>query len=130
MRRELRARVGGIEQRAVINVTALAGYLLAKTAAARSRRKAKDWYDIAFVLLHNDAGGPEAAAHAVRGAFATELVGATMTALDDLAANFTSPSDQGPEAYVEQMTLDHDALDHRTLAVDAHCSPCLPSARH
>jgi hypothetical protein len=118
-RRELRVRSGGVEQRAYINVIGLAGYLLAKIAAARSRRKAKDWYDIAFVLLHNDAGGPGAAADAVRLAFASELVGATRTALDELAANFTSPSDQGPQAYVEQMMLDHDALDHRTLAVDA-----------
>jgi hypothetical protein len=49
--RELRTRVGGTEQRATINVTGLGGYLLAKTAAARSRRKAKDWYDIAYVLM-------------------------------------------------------------------------------
>ena len=64
--RELRTRIGGVEQRATINVTGLGGYLLAKTAAARSRRKAKDWYDIAYVLMFNDAGGPTAAAAAVR----------------------------------------------------------------
>ena len=42
----------------------LAGFLLAKTPA-HSRRKRKDWYDIADVLLHNDAGGVDAAASAV-----------------------------------------------------------------
>ena len=35
-----------------VNVTGLAGFLLAKTAAAYGRHKAKDYYDIAFVLLH------------------------------------------------------------------------------
>ena len=38
------------------------GFLLAKTAAAYSRRKEKDWYDIAYVLLNNDYGDPVAAA--------------------------------------------------------------------
>lgn len=71
--RELRARVGGIDQTAQVNVTGLAGFLLAKCAAARSRRKPKDWYDIAFVLLHNDAGGPDDAAQAVLDRFGDDL---------------------------------------------------------
>lgn len=50
---------------AEVNVTGLAGFLLAKTAAVRERRKPKDWYDLAFVLLHNDLGGPIEAADAV-----------------------------------------------------------------
>ncbi len=53
----------------------LAGFLLAKNAAARSRQRPKDWYDIAFVLLHNDEGGPEAAAHGVLKKFPDELSG-------------------------------------------------------
>lgn len=57
--RQLTARVGGVEQRAGVNVTGLAGFLLAKAGAAFERRKPKDWYDLAFVLLHNDAGGPD-----------------------------------------------------------------------
>jgi hypothetical protein len=44
-------RVGGVEQRAMINVTGLGGYLLANTAAARSKRKEKDWCDIAYILV-------------------------------------------------------------------------------
>lgn len=84
--RELRARIGGVIHRAEVNVSGLAGFLLAKTAAAFSRRKAKDWYDIAFVLLHNDAGGPDAAAARVRGCFGHEL-DSTRSALDDLRAN-------------------------------------------
>ena len=119
--RELRTRVGGVEQRATINVTGLGGYLLAKTAAARSRRKAKDWYDIAYVLIYNDAGGPTAAAAAVRRVLGPVTPGSVRTALDDLADNFIRPSDQGPQAYAEQLVADHVELDldYSSLIVDA-----------
>jgi len=90
----LRSKIGGDLRTVEVNVTGLAGFLLAKAAAARSRRKPKDWYDIAFVLLHNDAGGPAHAAAAVLEAFHAELTGAPRTAFDDLAANFRSPTDQ------------------------------------
>jgi hypothetical protein len=116
---ELRSRIGGVDHVAEVNVTGLAGFLLAKAAAARARRHAKDWYDIAFVLLHNDAGGPAAAAAAVQARFGGELVGSIRTALDDLAANFQSPSAQGPQAYAVQMLLDHPELDEATLLADA-----------
>ena len=116
--RTLRARVGGVEQSAEINVTGLAGFLLAKSAAARSRRKPKDWYDIAFVLLHNDAGGPEQAAQAVLSQFAGDLV-TVRAALDDLLDNFAATDAQGPEAYAEQMMLDHRDLDHSSLLAEA-----------
>lgn len=116
--RTLRARVGGVEQTAEINVTGLAGFLLAKSAAAHSRRKTKDWYDIAFVLLHNDAGGPEQAAQAVLAQFARDLV-TVRSALDDLLYNFSAIDAQGPIAYAEQMMLDHLDLDHSSLLADA-----------
>ncbi len=115
---KLKSQLDGNELSAQINVTGLAGFLLAKCAAARSRRKPKDWYDIAFVLLHNDAGGPEAATQIVLDRFGKELV-AMSTILDDLQANFTTPSDQGPRAYVDQMLIDHPDLDRITLAADA-----------
>ena len=58
----LRSRIGGVDYEVGVNVTGIAGFLIAKAAAARSRRAEKDRYDIAFVLLHNDFGGPEYAA--------------------------------------------------------------------
>lgn len=115
----LTARVGDLTRRVEINVAGLGGFLLAKTAAAYSRRKTKDWYDIAFVLLHNDAGGPEAAAQAVHNRFRADLVGTMRTALRDLLANFADVHAQGPRAYAEQMCLDHSEMDARTLAADA-----------
>lgn len=119
MIQELRPRIDGVEPVVEINVTGLAGYLLAKTAAAYSRRKRKDWYDLAFVLLHNDDGGPAAAADQVRARFGQDLVGSIRTALDDLAANFATPDAQGPRAYASQLLLDHPDLDEATTLADA-----------
>ncbi len=117
--RSLTARVGDLKRTVEINVTGLAGFLMAKTAAARDRRKTKDWYDIAFVLLHNDAGGPAEAAKAVLARFAGELVGGTRRTLDDLAANFADTSSQGPQAYAEQMMVDHPDLDRTVMIADS-----------
>jgi hypothetical protein len=117
--RRLTARVGDLMRAVEINATGLAGFLMAKTAAARERRKAKDWYDIAFVLLHNDAGGPEEAAKAILARFPDELVGGTRTALDDLSANFMDTGSQGSQAYADQMMVDYPDLDRGTLAADA-----------
>jgi hypothetical protein len=114
----LRARVGGVIQEAEINVTGLAGFLLAKAAAAHSRRKPKDWYDIAYVLLHNDAGGPRKAAERVKVRFTADLAG-IRTSLDDLRDNFADPLAQGAQAYADSFLFDHPEQDHHALAVEA-----------
>jgi hypothetical protein len=116
--RQMTAKIGGVRHTVRVKVTGLAGFLLAKAAAAYSRRKPKDWYDLAFVLLHNDAGGPTPAASAVRKSFERDLP-TVRSALDDLAGNFATPDAQGPQAYVAQMTLDHPGLDPKVLAADA-----------
>ena len=69
-----------------LRVATLPAYLLAKVHAARGRGLEKDWYDVAYVLLHNDDGGPDAAAQRVRDRFEAALVGPTETALVELAA--------------------------------------------
>ncbi len=117
--RELRANIGGLQHSAEVNVSGLAGFLLAKACAAYARRLPKDWYDIAFVLIHNDAGGPEAATVAVLDRFGDDIVGSTRSAIRDLRANFAGPGAQGPVAYVEQMLLDHPELDRKVLGADA-----------
>jgi hypothetical protein len=116
--RQMSAKVGGVRYTVGVKIAGLAGFLLAKTAAAYSRRKPKDWYDIAFVLLHNDAGGPAAAASAVKARFSSDLAG-VRTALEDLTANFAGADAQGPRAYAAQMITDHPDLDRATLAADA-----------
>ena len=115
----LRAKIGGDIHEVEVNVTGLAGFLLAKAAAAHSRRKPKDWYDIAFVLLHNDEGGPEAAGARIHDRFAGQLSGPIRTALDDLLANFETTAAQGPLAYALQMTEVHPELGSSEVAADA-----------
>lgn len=117
--RTLTAKVGDDLRTVEVNVTGLAGFMLAKAAAANSRHLPKDWYDLAFVLLHNDRGGPAEAAEAVLASFEADLVGSVRTAFDDLLANFTSPGDQGPTAYAAQMHADHPELEVDTLAADS-----------
>lgn len=116
--RRLTAKVGEDRRTVEINVTGVAGFLLAKCAAAHSRRQPKDWYDIAFVLLHNDLGGPAEAATAVIEKFHRELPG-LKTPLDDLAANFTDSDSQGPAAYANQYLIEHPELDAATAKADA-----------
>ncbi len=117
--RTLTGVVDGVDRTVEVNVTGTAGFLLAKVAAARTRRAAKDWYDIAFVLLHNDLGGPGGAGQAIIERFGSDLRGETRSALMDLQANFATPSDQGPAAYAEQMQFDHPGGDPIVFAGDA-----------
>jgi hypothetical protein len=99
-------------------VTGLAGFLVAKSAAAYSRRKPKDWYDIAYVLLHNDAGGVDAAVCTVVARFGDEL-GSIRTALDDLRDNFADIGSQGSGAYADEILVNHPGHDHRAVLADA-----------
>lgn len=117
--RKLTSKVNGVMMTANVNVANLAGFLLAKAAAARQRRKPKDWYDIAFVLLHNSDGGPDHAAAQVVTHFAEEINGEARNALQDLRANFANPQAQGAQAYVEQIVIDHPALDSRAAVAEA-----------
>lgn len=102
-----------------VNVSSLAGLLLAKVAAAYGRRRPKDWYDIAFVLLHNDdSNDPVEIAERIRTVFGP--VTPTMnTTLVDLAGNFADGDSQGVGAYVDQMLIDHPSKDAGQLATDA-----------
>lgn len=119
--RTLTAFDQGARITAEVNVTGLAGFLLAKTAAAHGRHKAKDYYDIAFVLLHHnevfDEAGPLDPADVV-----LQRLGAPVelrTAIEDLAANFSDGHAQGTEAYVEQLLINNPGLDPATAATDA-----------
>jgi len=106
----------GVRRDVEVNVTALAGFLLAKTAAAHGRHKAKDYYDIAFVLLHHNPG-PDSPAARVLARFG---VPAQMrTPLIDLQANFAGDATQGTEAYMLQMTQDHPEVPAEVAAADA-----------
>jgi hypothetical protein len=117
--RTLTAKVGDGWRSAEINVTGVAGFLLAKCAAAYSRRKPKDWYDIAFVLLHNDLGGPIQAAQAVVDRLGKGALNASRTALAELVANFADPQSQGTAAYADQFLVDHPDYNRSQAKADA-----------
>ena len=122
----LTAAVGGIQAEVNVYFTGLAGFLLAKAAAARERGAPKDWYDIAFVLLHNDMGGVQAAIDAVRRKFDGRLTG-IRTELAELAANFADRDSQGARAYAAQIVLNNvdvdyeEALTEGMVAVEEFC---------
>jgi len=116
---QLRARVRDARWSVQVKVTGLAGFLMAKTAAAAGRQKPKDWYDIAFVLLHNKAGGPSEAADRVRAIFGADIKGKVRIDLRALRANFEDVGTQGPRAYADQMLVDHPELDAAQLQTDA-----------
>lgn len=111
----------GAKITAEVNVTGLAGFLLAKTAAAYGRHKPKDYYDIAFVLLHHnevyDESGPLDPADVVLMRFGAPVE--LRSAIEDLAANFSDDQAQGVVAYVEQLVINNPGLDPATAATDA-----------
>jgi hypothetical protein len=128
----LMANDEGVHREAEVNVTGPAGFLLAKAAAAAGRHKPKDWYDIAYVLLHSDSYEPRSAAVRVLDVLGP-ITGSTISNLIDLRANFDGAQAQGTQAYVEQITLDDPEIDRATatadcqLAVEAFCDILLES---
>ena len=113
----LRAKDGGVLHEVQVNVCGLGGFLMAKAAAANGRNKPKDWYDIAYVLLHNDEG-PTVGADAVTEAFGSVAVDAK-TWLFELHANFGESDSQGTLAYAAQFLLDHPDQDPQQPGADA-----------
>ncbi len=117
--RSITAHIAGMTQTVALRVATLPAYLLAKTHAAHGRGLPKDWYDIAYVLLHNDDGGPGPAGRRVRGVFGDDLVGATVTAISELSANFADETAQGSVAFASTTVGMHPELDRDVLANDA-----------
>jgi hypothetical protein len=113
------AAIDGRSVTVVLRVARLEGYLLAKIHAARGRRLQKYWYDIAYVLLHNDAGGPRPAGVLVRKHFSADLAGPAGTALKDLAANFADDAAQGSTAYADVMRGLYPDVDPDIMANDS-----------
>jgi hypothetical protein len=117
--RELRATIDSVDVSVVVRVATLPAYVLAKSHAAYGRSLEKDWYDIAYVVLHNDEGGPRAAAARVTAVFAADLVGQTATALGEVLANFRDDRAQGSVAYARTMFGLYPDMDVDVLANDA-----------
>ncbi len=118
--RELSATLpGGRAVTVVGRFAGLAGYLLSKAVAVRTRAADKDYYDFAYVLIHNNAGGPEAAAaRLMHGRFdqARQELRSTFV---EVRERYRRTSDTGPVAYATQSALADPAVDELTLRADA-----------
>lgn len=97
----------------------LAGYLLSKCVAVRTRAATKDYYDLAYVLLHNRAGGPEQAAQRLLdGGLAGELA-ALRTIFLEVRERYAKTNDSGPRGYAEQALEVEPEADEAELRADA-----------
>ena len=102
-----------------VRFAGLEGYLLSKCVAARTRAATKDYYDLAYVLLHNRAGGPEQPARRLlAGALADELP-ALRTTFVEIAERYGRTRDIGPRSYAEQALEVEPDGDERLLRADA-----------
>jgi hypothetical protein len=112
-----------------VNFAGLCGYLMAKLVAARERGKEKDYYDLAYVLLHNRAGGPTEAGKLLIGGPFAEDVRARPSLFREISARFAGPDDVGPSGYAGQTLqinpeenaaiLRQDAVGALALFIDA-----------
>lgn len=119
--RDLTAWIDGHSVSTQVRFAALAGYLIAKAHALRNRRLPKDMYDFAFVLIHNDAGGPGPAADRVIARFGDDLP-SLHTTFREVAASFSSPADAGSAAYAHLALDSEPEADAAQLAADAHAA--------
>ena len=104
--RELTAELGGVGATSVrVRFAGLEGYLLSKCVAARQRGAPKDYYDLVFVLIHNQAGGPSAAAIRLLGGPLSADIPALRSTLLEVRARFYSVTGQGPAGFASQCRL-------------------------
>ncbi|ETZ58083.1 hypothetical protein L838_0031 [Mycobacterium avium MAV_120709_2344] len=113
---KIQANDHGTRREAEINITGLAGFLLAKVAAAHGRRKEKDWYDIAFVLLHNNHGTHRSGRTRLRGIRSAGRRDAHPIARS--TGEFRRFVRPGSLAYVKQFIENHPDEDNQTVATD------------
>ncbi len=102
-----------------VRFAGLAGYLLSKCVAVRSRAAPKDYYDLAYVLQHNQAGGPEQAARLLRTGDLADALSPLRSTFREVRERYRGPSDAGPRAYAEAAAQVNPATDEAELRADA-----------
>lgn len=102
-----------------VRFAGLGGYILAKAAALTRRLLDKDAYDLVFVLLFNDAGGPRAAAAAARRAVPSGAEHDCVLEVRAIRSHFASPDAQAARDYALQMVRAGDPSTADQLAQDA-----------
>ena len=100
-------------------VTGPAGFLAAKVAALAGRQKAKDAYDLVW-LLDAWPGGPAGVADEIAQTTARQHPDAIRTLNDQLAAAFASEDHHGAVAYARFVSTDGNLDERAALALHAH----------
>ncbi len=102
-----------------VRFAGLGGFLLAKGAAVSSRGAAKDYYDFAFVLLYNNAGGPDAAAAVLVGGPAAQQLPFYQRQLRAAVNQFVAGDRDGAHAFANEMIATGETSDYEQLVEDA-----------
>lgn len=97
----------------------LGGYLLSKCVAVRHRGAEKDFYDLAYVLLHNRAGGPKEAAEEIKNGDLRSAVGELRSTLIEVRERYRTSNSVGCDAYATQMRSVEPELAEAELRADA-----------
>lgn len=95
------------------------GYLLSKCVAVRTRAATKDYYDLAYVLAHNRAGGPEQAAQRLLEGQLADTLDSLRTTFIEVRERYVSTTDSGPVGYAEQAREVEPQADVARLRADA-----------
>lgn len=96
----------------------LGGYLLAKSAAARSRMLAKDKYDLMYVVLFNE-GGPATAARAVSNQLEAAAEAADPAEIRVAMASYLDPHGSWAGTFARTMIDTGDSSSEDQLRADA-----------
>lgn len=102
-------------------VTGPGGFLAAKVAALGDRNKAKDAYDLVW-LLDAWPGGPDVLAHEIADGIGTTLPSAVRRMREQLAAAFATEEHHGPRAYAQFVGTDQATSDERVEHAHAHAA--------
>ncbi len=102
-----------------VRFAGLSGYLLSKCVAVRTRGAEKDYYDLVYVLAHNRAGGPEAAARELAEGSLSDAVAHLRSTLIEVRERYRETTDPGPRGYALQASQVELDADERLLRADA-----------
>jgi hypothetical protein len=102
-----------------VRIAGLCGYLLSKSVAVRTRAATKDYYDFAYVLIHNREGGPRQAAKTLTSVDLRDAVLDLRATLMEVGGRFARTTDLAAGSYAEQTRLVEPELDEATLRADA-----------
>jgi hypothetical protein len=95
-----------------VRFAGLDGYLLTKCVAVRYRGKDKDHYDLAFVLIHNHAGGPDGAARQLLDGKLADRLPALRSTFLEVRERFYSVTSPGPKGFAaESLRADPSAQE-------------------